>query len=68
MLPGPRRRAVERAATELRALGIEPTAPRVYPQYASDYYATFLDDPDGIRLEITNFRQIRRRRMHDWDG
>lgn len=61
-------RAVDRAAAELRALGIEPTAPRVYPEYAADYYAIFFDDPDAIRLEITNFRETRRRRMHDWDG
>jgi catechol 2,3-dioxygenase-like lactoylglutathione lyase family enzyme len=61
-------RAVDRAAAELHALGIAATAPRVYPEYAADYYATFLDDPDGIRLEITNFREVRRRRMYDWDG
>ena len=28
---------------------------------------TFFDDPDGIRLEIMNFREGRRRRMERWD-
>jgi ankyrin repeat protein len=60
-------RAVDRAAAELRALGVEATAPRYYPEYAPDYYAIFFEDPDGIRLEITNFREQRRRRMFDWE-
>jgi glyoxylase I family protein len=59
--------AVDRAAAELRAVGIEVTAPRVYPEYSADYYAIFFSDPDGIRLEITNLREVRRRRMFDWD-
>ncbi|HTO54603.1 MAG TPA: VOC family protein [Myxococcota bacterium] len=61
-------RAVDRAYEELRALGVEPSAPRRHPEYAPDYYATFFEDPDGIRLEITNFREQRRRRMYDWDA
>jgi glyoxylase I family protein len=61
-------RAVDRAAAELRAVGIESTPPRYYPEYAPDYYALFFTDPDGVRLEITNFRENRRRRMYDWDG
>lgn len=60
--------SVDRAAAELSALGIDLIAPRYYPEYAPDYYATFFTDPDGIRLEITNFRENRRRRMFDWDG
>ncbi len=60
--------AVDRAAGELRAAGIEVTDPRLYPEYSADYYATFFTDPDGVRLEITNFREIRRRRMFDWEG
>jgi glyoxylase I family protein len=58
---------VDRAAAELRAAGIDVTEPRYYPEYAADYYAAFFGDPDGVRLEITNFRQIRRRRLFDWD-
>lgn len=61
-------RAVDRAAAELRALGIDASEPRHYPQYADDYYATFFSDPDGVRLEITNFRAERRRRMYDWNA
>lgn len=60
--------AVDRSAGELRAAGIAVTEPRYYPEYAPDYYATFLRDPDGIRLEITNFRAERRRRMADWEA
>ena len=59
--------AVDRAAAELRAIGVEVTGARYYPEYAADYYAAFFTDRDGIRLEITNFREIRRRRMFDWD-
>lgn len=47
-------------------IGIEVSAPRYYTEYAPDYYATFLTDPDGIRLEITNFREQRRKRMVEW--
>ena len=60
--------AVKRAATELRERGIEVSEPRHYPEYAEDYFAIFFIDPDGMRLEVTNFRAIRRRRMFDWDA
>jgi catechol 2,3-dioxygenase-like lactoylglutathione lyase family enzyme len=60
--------AVDRAATALRAAGVEVTEPRSYPEYAPDYYATFFEDPDGVRLEVTNFRAQRRQRMYDWDA
>ena len=59
--------AVDRAAAALRAVGVEATEPRHYPEYAPDYYATFFADPDGIRLEITNFREQRRKRMKEWE-
>jgi glyoxylase I family protein len=54
--------AVDRVAAELAAAGIAASAPRLYPEYAPDYYATFLSDPDGVRLEVTNFRAERRAR------
>ena len=60
--------AVDRAARELRALGVEATEPRYYPEYAPDYYATFFEDPDGLRLEVMNFREIRRKIMYDWEA
>jgi catechol 2,3-dioxygenase-like lactoylglutathione lyase family enzyme len=61
-------RAVDRAARELRQAGAEATEPRYYPEHDHDYYATFFEDPDGIRLEVTNLRELRRRRMFDWDA
>ena len=60
--------AVDRAFAELRALGVAATDPKLYPEYSPDYYATFFEDPDGVRLELTNFREGRRRRMFDWDN
>ncbi|MEV0131402.1 VOC family protein [Dactylosporangium sp. NPDC050688] len=27
-------------------------APRLYPEYADGYYATFVEDPDGSRFEV----------------
>ncbi len=44
--------AVDEAYARLRALGVEATPPRRYPEYNPDYYATFFEDPDGLRLEI----------------
>jgi catechol 2,3-dioxygenase-like lactoylglutathione lyase family enzyme len=58
---------VDRVASVLRARGVEASAPRLYPEYAADYYATFFTDPDGVRLEVTNFRVERRVRMERWD-
>lgn len=52
----------------LQALGIAASAARAYPDYAPDYVATFLVDPDGIRLEVTNYRQERRERHDHWDA
>ena len=60
--------AVDRAAEALRAAGVDATEPRYYPEYDPDYYATFFPDPDGLRLEITNFRERRRRLMYDWEA
>jgi catechol 2,3-dioxygenase-like lactoylglutathione lyase family enzyme len=60
--------AVDRAAGELAEAGVEVTEPRYYPEYGPDYYATFLEDPDGIRLEIMNFRELRRKIMYDWEA
>jgi glyoxylase I family protein len=59
---------VERVATSLGAAGIVATPPRRYEEYAPDYHATFFDDPDGLRLEITNFRAERKERMEQWEA
>ena len=55
---------VHSVAQQLRAVGVNATEPRLYPEYANDYTATFFESPDGIRLEVTNYRQERRDR-HD---
>jgi len=43
------------------------TEAKQYPEYAADYFAVYLSDPDGIQLEITNYRQERRDRHDNWD-
>jgi len=57
---------VAAAVTLLRVAGIEASEAKLYPEYAPDYWATFLTDPDGIRVEITNYRQERRERHDNW--
>jgi catechol 2,3-dioxygenase-like lactoylglutathione lyase family enzyme len=57
--------AVDEAARRFSEAGISCSAPQLYPEYAPDYYATFFSDPDGIRLEVTNYRQERRKRFED---
>ena len=47
--------------------GVNCSPPQLYPEYAHDYYALFFSDPDGIRLEVTNYRQERRKRFDDWE-
>jgi catechol 2,3-dioxygenase-like lactoylglutathione lyase family enzyme len=59
--------AVERVAHALDARGLQATPARRFHEYAPDYVATFVLDPDGIRLEVTNFRAERRARMLGWD-
>lgn len=54
-------------ATALKASGLPATDAARFPDYAPDYWATFVTDPDGIRLEITNYRQERRDRHDHWD-
>jgi catechol 2,3-dioxygenase-like lactoylglutathione lyase family enzyme len=57
---------VAAVAKQLRGAGIEASEARLYCEYAPDYWATFFDDPDGLRLEITNYRQERRDRHDRW--
>lgn len=59
---------VHAVAAALLAAGIAASAPVLLPEYAPDYVATYLSDPDGIRLEITNFREERRRRFDAWES
>jgi glyoxylase I family protein len=57
---------VDRVAAALSAVGVSISAPKLFPEHADDYYAVFLADPDGVRIEITNFRRERKERMEHW--
>jgi catechol 2,3-dioxygenase-like lactoylglutathione lyase family enzyme len=57
---------VRSAAKTLSEQHIRISEPQRYPQYADDYFAFFLADPDGIRLEVTNYRRERRERHDHW--
>lgn len=57
---------VAQVATQLRNAGIEASEAKLYPEYAADYCATYFSDPDGIRLEVTNYRMERRDRHDNW--
>ena len=61
------RTQVDAAVIALRALGIAVSEPRLYPEYAPDYYATFFSDPDGIRLELVAHRHMRSLIRDNWD-
>jgi catechol 2,3-dioxygenase-like lactoylglutathione lyase family enzyme len=54
-------------ANQLQAAGIAATDAALHAAYAADYWATFFTDPDGIRLEVTNYRQERRDRHDKWN-
>ncbi|MET0517573.1 MAG: VOC family protein [Burkholderiaceae bacterium] len=58
---------VQAAASALQARGIAASEARCHPEYADDYWATFFEDPDGLRLEISNYRRERRERHDDWE-
>ena len=54
------------AAKALNERQVRVSEPRRYPEYADDYVAFFFADPDGIRLEVTNYRRERRERHDHW--
>lgn len=58
---------VNEVSEMLRAAGVEASESKCFPDYAPDYWATFFNDPDGVQLEITNYRQERRDRHEHWD-
>ena len=58
---------VDAACEALRGLGIEATSPREYPEYNDDYYATFFEDPDGLRFEIVARSKHREKLVERWD-
>ena len=57
---------VREAARKLEQANIPVSRPALYAEYAPDYFAVFFSDPDGLRLEITNYRLERRQRHDDW--
>lgn len=59
--------SVDAIARHFADAGLAFSPPALYPEYAPDYYAIFFSDPDGIRLEVTNYRQERRKRHDDWE-
>jgi glyoxylase I family protein len=59
-------RAVDRFHALATAKGIEAAAPAFYPQYAEDYYATFLNDPDGMEFEVVARRARRKLYAERW--
>jgi catechol 2,3-dioxygenase-like lactoylglutathione lyase family enzyme len=56
---------VKRCAEEIKKTGIKVSDPDNYKQYAPDYWAIYFKDPDGIQLEITNYRQERKDRFNN---
>ncbi len=58
---------VKASAQELRKTGIAASEATLHTEYAPDYWATFFTDPDGVRLEVTNYRQERRERHDSWE-
>ncbi len=61
------RAAVDAIADQLQQRGVEATKPRHYPEYYEDYYATFVSDPDGLRLEIVNHLEVRKAIVEQWE-
>jgi catechol 2,3-dioxygenase-like lactoylglutathione lyase family enzyme len=57
---------IKEIANMIKDKGIEITEPKLYTEYAPDYYAIFLKDPDGVELEITNYRKERKERYDNW--
>jgi len=65
------RAAVDACYEAVAALNFAPTRPRVYPEYNPEYYATFFEDPDGIRLEVvarTGYRRTLAQRFAELEG
>jgi catechol 2,3-dioxygenase-like lactoylglutathione lyase family enzyme/predicted N-acetyltransferase YhbS len=61
------RATVDEAHRQLVDAGIDATPPAVYSEYNPEYYATFFDDPDGLRLEIVGRTRHRDEIAARWD-
>jgi glyoxylase I family protein len=57
---------VDTAYRELTRLGVPATKPVLYPEYNPEYYATFFEDPDGIRLEVVGRTSNRQALFDRW--
>jgi glyoxylase I family protein len=53
-------------AQQLQGFKIAATEAKLYAEYAPDYWATYFTDPDGLRLEVTNYRLERQERHDHW--
>lgn len=58
---------VDRVFSTLDGLGVAPTPPRLLPETGPDYYATFFQDPDGIRLEVVARTAGRAAMVQRWE-
>src|SRR5262245_39855536 len=62
---------VDETHRRLVALGVAASEPKLYADYRPDYYATFFEDPDGVRLEVvsdTLGRKLLRTRWDELEG
>lgn len=62
----PDRTQVDAAYRSLRELGVPATEPALYPEYNPDHYATFFQDPDGLRLELVTRTPYRDALTEEW--
>jgi glyoxylase I family protein len=62
----PSRQDVDECYRILQNAGVDATPPKLYPEYNPEYYATFFEDPDGIRLEIVGRTSYRTRIANRW--
>lgn len=58
---------VDAAAAALRERGVPASEPKRYPEYHPSYYATFFEDPDGLRLELVARTPARDEIVDRWD-
>jgi catechol 2,3-dioxygenase-like lactoylglutathione lyase family enzyme/uncharacterized protein (DUF1330 family) len=66
-LQAPDERSVDEAHAAIEKLGVRATPPQKYTEYNPDYYATFFEDPDGIRFEIVARTPHRERVARRWN-
>jgi len=59
---------VREAVQLLKAAQIAVSEVEHHGEYAADYFAAFFSDPDGLRLEVTNYRAERRQRHDEWES